>query len=250
MRWRVLVWWQWALVCLSAFLVGVSKTGIAGLGILAVALFASILPARESVGAVLVTLIAGDIVAVAIYRREAVWSQLWRLFPWTAIGVVLGALAIGRIDDAGMRRLIGVVLIALIALAFARRLRGSPESDEERTPARWISVLTGIMAGVTTMVANASGPIMVIYLLSLRLPKLLFIGTAAWFFFAVNLFKLPFSVGLGLITAESLAVSLRLVPFAVVGALAGRRIVLTIDQQRFEQLALALTLVAGVRLLF
>ena len=89
--------WQWGLVCLAAFLVGLSKTGIAGLGILAVAIFASVLPARESVGAVLVTLLAGDLVAVTTYRRDASWKHLLRLFPWPGLGVVLGALALGRI---------------------------------------------------------------------------------------------------------------------------------------------------------
>jgi hypothetical protein len=86
-------------------------------------------------------------------------------------------------------------------------------------------------------------------LLALRLPKVLFIGTAAWFFLVLNLFKVPFSVSLGLITGASLAISLRLIPFTVLGALSGRRLLHVIDQQRFEQLALVLTLIAGIRLL-
>ena len=243
-------WWQWAVACLAAFLVGVSKTGIAGIGILSVAMFASILPARESVGAVLVTLIAGDIVAVASYRRDVSWPHLWRLFPWAGLGVVLGALALGRIDDLGLRRLIGGLLVLLIVLHVVRQATRSRDAEtppEQQRP--WVAGVTGVLAGFTTMLANASGPIMVLYLLALRLPKVLFIGTAAWFFLALNLFKVPFSVGLGLITGASLAISLRLIPFAIIGALSGRRLLHVIDQRRFEQLALALTLVAGIRLL-
>lgn len=248
----MLVWWQWALICLSAFLVGLSKTGIAGLGILAVAIFASILPARESVGAILLTLIAGDIVAVSTYRRDVSWSHLWRLFPWTAVGVIVGALALNRIPDTGVRRLIGAILIGLIVLHVVRQLQRRPDTEivESYAQHRWLVGLTGLMAGFTTMVANASGPIMIMYLLALRLPKLLFIGTAAWFFLAVNLFKVPFSVGLGLITPASIGVSLRLIPFAIVGALSGRRILMAIDQRRFEQVALVLTLIASLRLLW
>lgn len=247
----MLDWWQWSVVCLAAFLVGVSKTGIAGLGILSVALFASILPARESIGAVLVTLIAGDVVAVTTYRRDASWSHLWRLFPWAAIGVVLGALALGRIDDVGVRRLIGGTLVILIVVHVVRQASGKGQAPQDVTPAHgpWVSGFTGVLAGFTTMVANASGPIMILYLLALRLPKVVFIGTAAWFFLALNLFKVPFSVGLGLITAESLGISLRLIPFAIAGAISGRWLLHAIDQRRFEQLALALTLVAGIRLL-
>lgn len=244
------LWWQWALVFLAAFLVGLSKTGITGLGILAVAIFASVLPPRESVGTVLVTLLAGDVMAVSTYRREADWRYLWRLFPWTAIGVVLGAFALGRIDDTGIRRLIGGILVVLIVLYVLRQSFWPGELDQTMAERPWIARATGILAGFTTMVANASGPIMTLYLLALRLPKVIFIGTTAWFFFVLNLFKVPFSVGLGLISASSLLLSLQFIPFTIVGALLGRWILPRINQQLFERLALALTLVAGVRLLF
>ena len=88
----VLTGWQWALVCFAAFLIGVSKTGIAGINILAIAVFASVLPARESVGAVLIAFLAADLVAVTAYRHDAEWRHLWRLFPWAGLGVVIGAI--------------------------------------------------------------------------------------------------------------------------------------------------------------
>lgn len=243
--------WQWALAFVAAYLVGVSKTGIAGLGILSVAIFASALPARDSVGVVLVVLIAADIVAVISYRREASWPHLLQLFPWAALGVVLGALVVRRIDSALMQRLIGGILIVLVAIYFVRRRAGNAAAlDQAARQHRWVAILTGLSAGFTTMVANAAGPIMVIYLLSMQLPKLLFIGTAAWYFFALNLFKLPFSYGLGLINAQLLPLSLALVPCSVLGAISGRWLIHRIDQQLFESLAIGLTLVAGIRLLW
>jgi uncharacterized protein len=242
---------QWVLICLAAFLIGVSKTGIAGLGILAIAIFASVLPARESVGAVLIALIAGDMVAVLSYRHDATWHHLWRLFPWAGLGVVIGALALGRIPDAGVRRMIGGILLALIVFYLLRQYT-SRNGDSELIPFTrhpWLIAVTGIAAGFTTMVANASGPIMVLYLLALRLPKVAFIGTAAWFFFFLNLFKVPFSAGLGLINTNSLAVGLRLAPFAMAGAFLGKPLLRHVNQKLFEQLALVLTLVAAIRLL-
>ena len=83
------------MACFGAFLVGVSKTGIAGLSVLAVAIFASALPARESVGAVLIALLAADVIAVSSYRHDANWRHLWRLFPWAAAGVVIGVVGDG-----------------------------------------------------------------------------------------------------------------------------------------------------------
>lgn len=241
-----LVWWQWALAGLAAFLVGISKTGVTGLGILSVAIFASVLPARESVGIVLVVLISGDLVAVSTYRREASWPHLWRLFPWAAIGVVLGALALGRIDGLTVQRLIGTILVVLVGVQFWRSRQAAATEPPQ---GRMFAVLTGLGAGFTTMVVNAAGPIMVIYLLAMRLPKMIFIGTAAWYFLVLNLFKVPFSVSLGLISLQSLPVSLALIPFAVIGGLVGRVLIKHINQQVFEMLALMLALLAGIRLL-
>lgn len=242
--------WQWALAALGAYLVGLSKTGIAGLGVLSVALFASALPARESTGIVLVVLIGADIVAVTAYRREVSWPHLLRLFPWAAVGVILGFLIMGRIDSQTTQRLIGVILLALVGLQFWRsRSPAVAHLAEETQPHPVVSGLAGVSAGITTMIANAAGPIMIIYLLAMRLPKLIFMGTSAWFFFAVNVFKVPFSYNLGLINFDSLRVSLPLIPFAMLGAVTGRILIKYIDQSLFELLAMVLTLVAGLRLL-
>ena len=158
-------------------------------------------------------------------------------FPWAAAGVVIGTLAMGRIPDASVRRLIGGILLALIVFYLLRQY-ASRNGEGELIPFTrhpWLIGVTGILAGFTTMVANTSGPIMILYLLALRLPKVAFIGTAAWFFLFLNLFKVPFSAGLGLINADSLAISLRLIPFVVAGALVGKPLVRHVDQKLFER---------------
>jgi uncharacterized membrane protein YfcA len=241
--------WQWALGAFGAFLVGLSKTGIPGLGILNVAIFALVFPARESVGLVLVILICGDIVAVSTYRRDASWPHLLRLFPWAAAGVVLGYFALGRVDDSQMRHLIGVILLGLVVFQFIRSRRPAAPDGEALLVRPWLAPLAGITAGFTTMVANAAGPVMVLYLLAMRLPKIVFVGTAAWYFFALNVFKLPFSASLGLINPSSLGVALWLAPFAMTGALIGRPIVDRLNQRLFELSALALTFGAAIMMI-
>ena len=257
--------WQWALAALGAFVAGVSKTGIAGLGILCVAIFTNVLPAKQATGLVLPLLIFGDIFAVASYRQHTVWRHLWRLFPWTALGVVLGTLALGQLDDAAVRRLIGVIIVAMFALHVWRKRSGLAS----RTPAGaaacgaaagareewavsappWFAVAAGVLAGFTTQVDNAAGPVMVLYLLAMRLPKLEFLGTGAVFFLCLNLFKVPFMAGLGMITPASIVANLLLAPAVLAGALAGRWAVHRINQQWFELIALVLTLAAGLRLI-
>jgi hypothetical protein len=250
--------WQWALVVLGAFLVGVAKTGIAGFGILFVAVFANVIPARQATGFVLPLLIFGDLVAVAAYRRHAAWRLLWRLFPWTALGVILGTLALDRLDDAATRRLVGGIVVAMFFLhvwrrwsAAARSGRDLAEPDEwAATAPVWFAVMAGVLAGFTTLVANAAGPVMILYLLAMRLPKMEFLGTSAVFFLCLNLFKVPFMVGLGMITPASLLTNLLLAPAVLAGALAGRWIVRRLNQRWFELTALGLTFLAGLKLFF
>lgn len=239
--------WQWAIAIAAALLVGVSKTGITGLGMLFVVMFTYVLPAKQATGVVLPLLICGDIVAVASYRRHAEWTHLWRLFPWTAAGVIIGYFALGRIDDRQAKVLIGVIVLGLLALHVWRQRSTTGDAPER---AGWFAPAVGVLAGFTTLVANAAGPLMAIYLLAMRLPKMEFVGTGAVFFLLLNLFKVPFMVNLGLINGGSATLNLILAPAVLLGAWIGRRILGRIDQKLFETLALALSAVAGLKLLW
>lgn len=239
--------WQWAIAICGAFLVGISKTGIAGLGMLFVVMFAQIIPPKQATGIVLPLLCFGDIVAVLAYRQHANWSHLWRLFPWTASGVIIGYFTMNRINDQQAKLLIGYIVVGLVALHLFRRWRGGGHEAEH---GGWFAPTLGILAGFTTLVANAAGPLMAIYLLAMKLPKMEYVGTAAVFFLVINLFKVPFMVHLGLITAPSFAFNLKLAPAVVGGALIGRKILAKINQLWFENIALALAVGAGVKLLF
>ena len=303
-----LEFWQWVLVVVAALLVGVAKTGLAGIGVLFVAIFANILPTKLASGFVLPLLIFGDMVAVASYRLHAQWRHLWRLLPWTVAGVVLGYLAMGRINDRQARLLIGAIICAMVAMHLWRRWRGAvkqtadggrlgangggrktaearrqttegrwqtAENDgqtaapcealakqggqkaedgaggvEDEVQGLWYAPMVGVLAGFTTLVANAAGPLMALYLLAMRLPKMEFVGTGAVFFLLLNLFKVPFMVNLGLITTDSFGVNLALAPAVWLGAWAGKQLLQRINQRLFENLALGLAAVAGLHLLF
>jgi uncharacterized protein len=239
--------WQWTLAVAAALLVGVSKTGIGGLGMLSVVVFAQIMPAKQATGIVLPLLILGDLMAVASYRSHTQWRFLWKLFPWTAAGVVIGYFALGRIDDRQARVLIGFIVLVLLGVHVLRR-RGAMKGEGDH--GWWFAPMIGVLAGFTTLVANAAGPLMAIYLLAMRLPKMEFVGTGAVFFMLLNLFKVPFMVNLGLINAQSFTLNLLLAPAVFIGALMGRKILVKIDQRLFENLALGLSAIAGLKLLF
>ncbi|MDX2007697.1 MAG: sulfite exporter TauE/SafE family protein [Meiothermus sp.] len=238
---------QWAVALLAAWLVGASKTGLSGAVTLAVVLFASIIPAREATGALLPVLICADFIAVSMLRKNVQWPELVRLFPWTAAGVVLGAVLLGFINDQQVARLVGAIIVAMMLWQMARKARGLSNASASAHPA--FAPVMGTAAGFTTMVANAAGPFVLLYMLAMRMSKLNVVGTTAWYFLVVNLFKVPFALGLGLITPQSLAFNLWLVPAVVLGAVAGRWMLNRINQNSFEWMALTLALLGGLRLL-
>jgi len=241
---------QWIFALLGAFMVGVSKSGVTGLSILSVALFTHVFPSsKQASGIVLPLLIFGDVIAVLSYRRHTQWRYLWKLFPFTAAGVVLGYFTLGWVSDRHARLMIGVIIVALAALSYWRRYR-SRESDAESGRHSWLfAAAVGVVAGFITLVANAAGPLMAIYLVSMRLPKMEYVGTAAVFFMCLNLFKVPFMVNLGLITVHSFGFNLLLAPAVVIGAFVGRWLVIRINQALFEKMVLSLSAIAGVLLL-
>ncbi len=242
---------SWLLLAVAALLVGFAKTAIGGVAAISVALFAIVLPAKESTGALLPLLLVGDLVAVRTYRAHAHWPTLLRLMPAVVVGVVAGYLFVDRVDDVVMRRTIGGVLLALVAVHLAQRwrARSRARADAARATGRLRAGGYGVLAGFTTMVANAGGSVTSLYLLAARLGVLGFLGTTAWFFLVVNAFKLPFSLALGLVGTSSLAMDAVLVPAVLVGAGLGRVVIRRIDQSRFEGAVLAVTVLSGLNLL-
>jgi uncharacterized membrane protein YfcA len=238
----------WFFAALGAFMVGVSKAGITGLSILSIALFNHVFPSsKQASGLVLPLLIFGDFVAVFSYRKHTQWRYLWRLFPWTAAGVVLGYFTLGRISDHTARILIGWIIVSLAALSLWRKY----VSPEQKAAAfHWsVAAAIGMTAGFITLIANAAGPLMAIYLVAMRLPKMEYVGTAAVFFMLLNLFKVPFMVDLGLITPQSFSFNLMLAPAVLLGALAGRWLLKQVNQNLFEQLVLLLSAIGGILLI-
>jgi uncharacterized membrane protein YfcA len=244
--------WQWVALALGAALVGLSKSGIPGIGILAIAIFSNIIPGKAATGLVLPLLIVGDVVAVLTYRRHTQWRHVLRLFPWTAAGVIAGTFALGAVNDQQATLMIALILFLMLGLHLWRDRKARAEKLEHAVEdhAIWFAPFTGIMAGFTTQVANAAGPVMIIYLLAMRLPKLEFLGTAAVFFMALNWFKVPFMVGLDMITAGSVVVNLWLAPAVIAGAFLGRAVAMRLPQRLFEHIALVLTFVAAAKLLY
>lgn len=235
----------WLMGAVGALVVGISKSGVPGLGTLAIPLLAMVFPARLSVGALLPMLIAGDVFALMHYHRHARWRSLWGLFPFVFVGMGLAALVLARISDEALRPLLGILVLTMILLDLLRQRMGWHRLP--RHPA--FIGMTGTTAGFATTVGNAAGPIMAVYFLSHDLPKQRFMGTQAWYFFLINAAKVPLYAALGMITRESLRFNLWMLPMIAGGAWIGIRILPLIPQRLFKTIVLSLAALAALRLL-
>jgi uncharacterized membrane protein YfcA len=236
----------WVVLVVGALVIGFSKTAIGGLVMVAVALFAAVLPAKPSTGVALLLLIVGDLFAIRAYTKFADWAVLRRLAPFVAVGVVVGAVFLKLAGDVAVKRTIGAILIVLVLVTIVRKLR-TPSTQDKAAPSMLLEASAGAGSGFMSMVANA-GSLIYLYLLRLGLPMMTFLGTAAWYFFVVNLVKVPISVGLGLITMPTLVLTLVLSPAVAVGAVLGRYVVTRLSMPVFEWAVLVVTLFASLNL--
>jgi len=236
-----------ALACAGALCLGVSKTGFPGLAIVNVLLIAELFGAKNSVGIILPMLIVCDLLVYPLFRQYASWKMVWPLVPVT-LGAVVGAwLLLDALNDQTARRVIGVIILFMLILQLVREFRREfLEHLPDSRIFRWFSCL---LIGVSTMLANAAGPVYSIWALVHRMKKEDFLGVGARFFLLVNVFKVPFLGQLQLINTESLHLNALLLPALISGILLGKQLIHLVPQRAFEILLYGFSALATIRLL-
>lgn len=238
---------QWLWIIMAAILVGFSKTGIGAAMMMVIPMVASVFGGKASTGIILPMLIVGDVFAVKYYHRHADWSNIKKLLPWTLLGVIMAAVVGSNINDQQFKILIAVsVFICLIILIYSE-IKG----DELKVPTDlWFYILVGIASGFTSMIGNAAGPIMSIYLLARGMKKNSFMGTAAWFFLILNIIKMPFQIfAWHNISINNILLTLVMIPGILLGALIGIAVIKRIKEKPFRYIIIAMTGLAAFRLL-
>ncbi len=238
---------QWGVAALSAFLIGISKAGLKGLGMLAIPFMAAAFGAKASTGLVLPMLMAGDLFAVWYYHRHADRPSLARFLPWAMAGVVAGAAFGAGIPEGTFQRSMGsIILLSVVALWWWDRRERAPVRG-----GRWFPGVMGLTAGFSTMVGNLAGPFANLYFMALRLPKQAFIGSAAWFYLILNWFKLPFHVfSWHTVSERTLGLSLATLPALVLGLALGVRFVGHFPERHYRRFILAMTAIGGLLVWF
>lgn len=237
---------QWLLISLAMFILGISKSGIKGITIIIVTLMALVLGAKPSTGIMLPMLIVGDILAIFYYKKHVQWKYLVQLLPWMMIGVVLGTFAGKDLPEAIFKQGMAVIILFSVGMMYW----WDKKSDKSVPTQWWFGGSMGLAAGFTTMIGNLAGAFSNIFFLAMRLPKNHFIGTAAWLFFFINIFKLPFHIFVWeTITPETIALNIRLVPPIIIGFFSGTMLVKKIKEQHYRQMILILTALGALLIL-
>lgn len=237
---------QWIAICFAIFLLGLSKSGIKGIGIVLVIILAFVFGEKASTGILLPMLICADIMAVIYYNRHANWKYIRKLIPWMAIGVLVGVWLGSSISEVLFKRTMAIIIIVSVLIMFYTESRKSSLIPTNKL----FSISAGFFAGFSTMIGNLAGPIANVYFLAMRLPKNEFIGTAAWLFFIINVFKLPFHFLVWkTVTKESLILNVALFPVIFIGFISGIWIVKQISNVNYRRLILIITAIGGVFML-
>ena len=231
-------------------LVGVTKTAIGGLGLLCAALITQVMPAKESTGVLLILFLTGDLFAIRVYKKHAEWNFLRTLIWPVLFGIATGAFYLSYSTDNSLQRTIGFIIVLLVLLYPVSQFWQRHNKDINIRFPKTLRVFLGTSAGFMSMVANSGGTPMSIYLVLRRNSVLNFLGNSAWFFFIVNIVKLPFTVSLGLLDIHSLHYILPAIPMVAIGALIGMKIISRINLQLFQNITLISAAAVGFKLIF
>lgn len=232
---------------IAAFLLGIAKSGVKGIAVLIVVLFVFAFGAKASTGILLPLLIGGDIFAIVYYKKHALWKYVFQLMPWMLIGVVMGTFGGNYLNENSFKTWMAIlIMLTTIMLWYWEK------KPLKIVPNHWsFGGVFGLLAGFTTMIGNLAGAVTNVYFLAMKLPKNAFIGTSAYVFFLINIFKIPFHIWVWeTISMDSFLISLRFLPFLVLGLFVGVKLVEKINDTNYRKMILLLTAIGAFILLF
>lgn len=233
---------------LAAFCIGVAKAGFSGTSLISIAIFAELYGSKEQAGFALPLLILADIMVYPAFRKYGSWNDVWRLLPAALVGLGIGWWLMTVISQGTARHIIGWTILLLLGLQLLRAWK--PDLLLKMAKHRAFGTGAGVAAGVTTLLANAAGPVFQLYLLSKRVPKMELIGIGARFFLLINIIKLPMNRSLGSIGADTLWQNLLLAPGVLAGIFLGKHLLQRVPQKAFEWMIIVFAALAAGRMLW
>lgn len=240
--------YQWFLFLLSAYFIGMAKGGIKGLGMVSIPLLATIFGGKLSTGIILEILLVADFLALPYFNKHTEWGYIRSIMPSTLVGLLAGMLLGNVINDAVFQNLIAAIILFSLALMIYWERR---PIDAEKLGHPVVIAIFGFICGFTSMVGNAAGAILSVYMLAQRIPKNSFIGTQAGFFVVTNVLKVPVHLWLWkTLDKNTLTLGLYTIPAVALGVLSGIILIRYIPERTFRYFIIAITAVMAIKLLW
>ncbi len=242
-----LSWLNWFLAFLAALILGMGKAGIKGLGVLIVTLMAIIFGGKASTGILIPLMVVADILAVFYYNRHTQWKFLLKILPTMVLGVLVGVWFGNDISEKLFKQIMAIFIILTVIM-----MVWMDQKKNKAVPKHWFFASSmGLLSGITSMIGNLAGSFTDIYFLAIRLPKNQFIGTAAWLFLIINVFKLPFHIFVWkTVSPESLLLNLFLVPAILIGFISGVALVKLLNNEVYRKFIMVVTAMGALLMLF
>jgi uncharacterized membrane protein YfcA len=231
---------------IATILLGIGKSGVKGIGVIIVLLMAFVFGGKQSTGVLLPLMVFADIFAVIYYHRHTQWHYLRKLLPSMVIGILVGVWFGNNISEVLFKQVMAIFILATVTIMVYFEKKKSTS-----IPSHWLfSGGMGLLSGFTSMIGNLAGSFTNIYFLAMRLPKNEFIGTAAWLFFIVNVFKLPFHIIFWkTITVDSVKTDLMLAPGVIIGFILGVSILKRVNNSLYRKFIFAVTIIGAILIL-
>jgi len=231
----------------AVLLTGISKGGFgSALGGVAVPLMALAISPVQAAAVMLPILCLMDLVGLRAYYRKWDTDNLRIMLPGALIGIAIGALTFGMLSESAIRLMIGGLAIAFTInnwLGWAARQHTAGRSPLKGT--FWCG-----LSGLTSFIAHAGGPPVMVYMLPQQLDKVRYVATISVFFAFVNAAKLVPYAWLGQFSSDNLATSLALAPLVPLGVRFGMWLQDKVNTTWFYRIAQAGLLATGVQLIY
>ncbi len=238
----------WGICAFAILITGISKSAFGGaLGGIGVPMMAMFMAPRLVVAVLLPILCVMDAFGVRAYWKKWSFEELKLILPAGLVGVVIGALAMGLLSDRYIKGMIGIIAISfMLDRIFQLRQR----LHWQQLPGKYFARVCALVSGVTSTVAHAGGPPILVYLMARNLTKQMFVATTAVFFTVLNAGKLLPYAAMGFFTLDSWKIALSLAVFAPLGVWLGLYVLRIIPERYFFSLATALLGISGIKLLY
>jgi uncharacterized membrane protein YfcA len=234
-------------VAVVGIFIGLSKGGMgATLGILAIPLLSLVMPPTDAVGLSLPMLLFGDVFALYVYWNKWDMHYMRVLLPMALVGVAIGTILLATLPSLALRRIIGVLALTFVAY----KLSADRLLSVQYQSRGWHGYVTGVVAGTASALANSGSVPFTIYMLLQGVKPEIYAATATLFFAILNVVRLPTQIVAGIFDVQRVLESLWVTPVIVGGVVAGRWLVVRINQKAFERFMLAILFVASLVLLF